>query len=515
MKRVVIYARVSTDEQAKYGYSLSTQLAACRQYAQTHGFTTVAELDDDCSGTIPIIARPKGRDLYDLIERDSIDGVILYTHDRTARDERVIEYLLFKSHLYDKGIELHYSDDGLDPYTLEGNLVGYIKAHEAASERRKIVERSNRGKVEKARRGNWVGNNHPYGYRVIGKGRDAHLEIDEEAAKVVERAFAMYLGLDGYKYYTMLGIAKILTAEKVPLHGRAYKNAKGWGQESVRYILMNPAYIGEFRYKDVIIHLPDLAIIDREVWEAAQERREKNAQQARRNGQHDFLLGGGYIKCACGQGMIARVVYDHRTGKPYFYYSCTTVARRHIYSCEERYLRADAVDAKVWEWLYGLLSDEDNLEQGIRRLAERSEVELSPKRKRLENVCKLIADATRRINNLSIALDEAEVEEAVNALRAQLKNVGGELKSLKEERCRLEAEIQQGSLRLEEIEAIRKTAAEIREELTDHVDFQKKRYLVDKLDVQVKLARDEEKRRCLDVSCVLVIEPERLFIESQ
>jgi hypothetical protein len=60
-------------------------------------------------------------------------------------------------------------------------------------------------------------------------------------------------------------IAVTLTAEGIPISGRGRKSARGWTQETVRYILTNSAYIGEFRYKDVVVNLPHLAIIDRTV----------------------------------------------------------------------------------------------------------------------------------------------------------------------------------------------------------------------------------------------------------
>jgi site-specific DNA recombinase len=68
MKRAAIYARVSTDIQAEMGYSLPTQLEACRKYAQANGFTVAAELADDCSGSIPVAERPQGRRLYELVD---------------------------------------------------------------------------------------------------------------------------------------------------------------------------------------------------------------------------------------------------------------------------------------------------------------------------------------------------------------------------------------------------------------------------------------------------------------
>ena len=49
-KRAVIYARVSTDEQAEKGYSLPHQINECRRYAQNHGFAVAQEFIDDYSG---------------------------------------------------------------------------------------------------------------------------------------------------------------------------------------------------------------------------------------------------------------------------------------------------------------------------------------------------------------------------------------------------------------------------------------------------------------------------------
>lgn len=173
-KRASIYTRVSSDEQAENGYSLPLQLDGCRKYGAMHNFTVVIELAEDCSGTIPIIERPEGSRLYQAIDAGQLDAVILFTVDRTARDERVLEYLLFKDYLYSHDLELHYSDTGLDPYTMEGNLVGYLKSWGAAEERRKIIERTSRGNNMKARNEKPVMSGYaPYGYRRESKGKTA------------------------------------------------------------------------------------------------------------------------------------------------------------------------------------------------------------------------------------------------------------------------------------------------------------------------------------------------------
>ncbi len=129
-KRTVLYARVSTDEQAKK-YSLGSQLEGCRKYAADNGFAVVEELSESVSGAVPIRDRVDGARLYTLVDAAAVDAVILYTHDRTTRDDRALEYLLFKSYLHERGIELHYADKGIDQWDLASNIVGFVNANYA------------------------------------------------------------------------------------------------------------------------------------------------------------------------------------------------------------------------------------------------------------------------------------------------------------------------------------------------------------------------------------------------
>ena len=513
-KKALSYSRVSTKGQKDFGYSLETQVEGCRKYAAAHDLDIIAEMADDCSGTIPIADRPQGRKLYDLVDEGKVEAVILYTLDRTARDERVIEYLLFKAYLYDRGVELHYSDTGLDPYTMEGNLVGYIKAHGAADERKKIRERSMRGKLAKARSGKWVGIKAPYGYSKVGVKKDAILVIDEYQIGIVKRIYAMYLGLDGYRFHHMLEIAIALNAEKIPIPGKSKSQTQKWMAEVIRIILMNPAYIGEFRYKDLRVSLPHLAVIPRAMFEAAQERREKNAVQAKRNRKYDYLLAGGFIRCVCGRWMVGESTVKNKGGKRYFYYSCTSHHRREIYTdCQEPKIRADVAEQRIWEWVYGLLLDDTRLEAGISRMTERNEAKVSSKRERLEYVSGEISATLKAVERLSGALSESDCDEVSAALKVDLKNAGKKLNGLKEERARLESEIEQGTVTPEEIAQIKRTAAELREELTDYPMFELKRMLLNKFNLLATLQHTENGRQ-LEVTCALSVKPEHLPIET-
>lgn len=61
-KKAAIYARVSTDDQADKGYSLTpSQLEGSRQYIERLGYSVVAEFREDHSGATPVAERPQGK----------------------------------------------------------------------------------------------------------------------------------------------------------------------------------------------------------------------------------------------------------------------------------------------------------------------------------------------------------------------------------------------------------------------------------------------------------------------
>ena len=84
-KRAVLYARVSTDEQAEKGYSLPSQLEACRRYAEQNEMTVVAEFSDDYSGATPIESRPEGSKAHGMLKDGHADVLIAYRIDRIVR----------------------------------------------------------------------------------------------------------------------------------------------------------------------------------------------------------------------------------------------------------------------------------------------------------------------------------------------------------------------------------------------------------------------------------------------
>src|SRR4028118_73366 len=91
-KRAILYARVSTDEQAKRGYSLAQQMEALREYAAREGYEVFEEVfDRGQSGAS--LERPGMDRVRDLVAAGGVSVVLAQDRDRFAR-EPAYQYLL-------------------------------------------------------------------------------------------------------------------------------------------------------------------------------------------------------------------------------------------------------------------------------------------------------------------------------------------------------------------------------------------------------------------------------------
>jgi site-specific DNA recombinase len=495
-KRALLVARVSTAKQED-NYSPETQFAAMKRYAAANGFTETREILDVCSGAIPIFDRDGGKKIYQALKARSTDAIIFYTIDRASRDEDVIDFILLKRELREAGIELHFADTGKSEHDSVTGIIEYIRVSEAGRERKKIVERTTRGKRAKAASGKWVGDGHPaYGYRREGAKKEARLVIDEQEAATVRRMFAMYTGAGGKQPLSLYEVARQLTREGVRPPLRGPKSAQSWHLETVRTILERRAYIGEFHYSGYTLQLPDLALIDCETWEAAQAQRKRNKANARRNRKREYLLSG-HLRCICGASMAGYT--RQRKHNEWRIYACIhRFLDRHIHTCRQ-FIPLELAERKVWKWLYDHLGEEE-LRRGLRRKREREAAEFQPKRERLAWVKKMIGETEKGIAGLAERVSKAEKEgqaKVANALEAQMRTDARSLEALTEERDRLTAELSQLELSPEDEAEIIRKAAKLRAGMAD-ADFETRRYFLDRLDVQLKLKEGER----LNVTCI-------------
>ena len=137
-KRAVLYARVSTEEQARSGYSLAQQLEALREHAAREGYEIFEEVSDPGQSGASL-ERPGMDRVRDLVAANGVSVVLAQDRDRFAR-EPAYHYLLRREFEEHRTRIRALSDRGDEPP--EGELADGILDQLAKFERAKTAERT-------------------------------------------------------------------------------------------------------------------------------------------------------------------------------------------------------------------------------------------------------------------------------------------------------------------------------------------------------------------------------------
>jgi len=140
-KRAILYARVSTDEQARSGYSLAQQLEALRDYADRERYEVLEEVSDPGQSGASL-ERPGMDRVRDLVAAGGVSVVLAQDRDRFAREPAYL-YLL-RQEFAEYGCTLRALNDRGDE-SPEGELTDGILDQLAKFERAKTAERTRRG----------------------------------------------------------------------------------------------------------------------------------------------------------------------------------------------------------------------------------------------------------------------------------------------------------------------------------------------------------------------------------
>lgn len=192
IKKVAIYARVSTEEQAKEGYSITAQLQTLRQYAQLYNWEVVEEYVDEGISGKSIKGRPAMKRLIDDVEINKFDAVLVWKISRLSRNMLDTLVILDKFEKYDVKF-ISYSEN-FDTGNPIGRLVLQIMASIAEMERNTLSENVKLGMKQRALEGQWNGGS-VFGYDTVEK----QLVINHKEAEIVKMIFEMYASGKGLK----------------------------------------------------------------------------------------------------------------------------------------------------------------------------------------------------------------------------------------------------------------------------------------------------------------------------
>ncbi|UCD91768.1 MAG: recombinase family protein, partial [Methanobacteriota archaeon] len=234
MKRAAVYARVSTEDQAKEGYSLDAQKDRLRAYCQAKGWEIASEyIDDGHSG------RDTKRPAYQrmLEDKDDWDTILVIKMDRIHRNSK--NFMEMMDDLKRWGKEFSSMQESLDTSTAMGRFVMDIIQRIAQLESEQIGERVYMGMKQKASTvGGPLGGYAPFGYDQ----QDGGLLNDETKAESVTMIFNEYL-----EGQTTQRIADVLNSK-----GVSTKKGKPWTKQTIAWILKNPVYCGYMEWDNVV-----------------------------------------------------------------------------------------------------------------------------------------------------------------------------------------------------------------------------------------------------------------------
>ncbi len=364
-------------------------------------------------------------------------------------------------------------------------------------------------------------NRPPFGYREVVHRGIRTLEIVEEEAQTIRLIFQWYTSGDvKHKPMSIRGIARRLSELRIPtcmdlrphIHGLK-KNVRGygqWGCSSVSAILTNETYAGVWRFgkgQDNPIEVEVPAIINRKIWNKAQSIKCRNQSFSERNTKYEYLFGKRLYCRVCGRKMhVKRRTADHR------YYFCA--AQQFNLPCDAQgSFRVDKVDAVVWKWIVGIITNEESLINNLHQYQSKQKELTQPSQERLDIINNLICEnEAQRERLLDLYLSGDFAKEVLVERRSRLEHT---LSALYEERARLTTQIEEKEFSEDRIQAILEFSRSIREEvqqIDEENDFQAKRRIIAMLDVTGELAI-EENEKVIYVHCVIDDE-QRLVIES-
>ena len=186
-KGAVIYARVSTQEQARKGVSLAAQTKLARNYAAFKNMKVIEVITEKgVSGSKPLGEREGGQRLVELVQQPTVNAIIAYKLDRLFRD--AADCLAVTKAWDEVDADLHLVDIGgqpIDTSSAMGRFFLTVMAGVAEMERNLIIERTKSAMDHLKSQGKRVGAV-PYGNRL---GSDGETLLDEpREQEVIRRA---------------------------------------------------------------------------------------------------------------------------------------------------------------------------------------------------------------------------------------------------------------------------------------------------------------------------------------
>jgi len=274
--KAAIYIRVSTEEQAKEGYSISGQMKKLKAYCISQGWE-VAGIYPDEGISAKDMKRPELQRMIKDIEKGEVNCVLVYRLDRLTRSVLDLYKMLevFEEH----DCKFKSATEVYDTTSAMGRMFITIVAALAQWERENMGERISFGYIEKARQGKYTHNVVPMGYD-LDKG-ESKLYVNEVEAKTVREIFDLYQTMGGNR-----------VSRKLNDRGMYTKAGKMWSDNTIMKIIRNPIYYGSIMWLDEVIDNTHEGIISKEYWDKTQAIIDSRRTKSPRSVSSNYIFSG-------------------------------------------------------------------------------------------------------------------------------------------------------------------------------------------------------------------------------
>ena len=312
----VLYARVSSRDQEREGFSIPAQQKSIHEYAASHGFSIVEEFID--VETAKKSGRTNFTKMLAYVRKRRVNPPVVLVEKtdrlyRNLKDWVIVDEMKTEIHLVKENVVISEESRSSEKF-MHG-----IKVLMAKNYVDNLSEEVKKGMYMKAEEGHWP-SRAPFGYLNRRDGDKSYIVPDPERALMVRNLFEMYdkggHSIDDLaKYAHSFGLTGRLGGKLIA------------GQ--IHVILRNPIYAGQFRFGGTMYRSKDPVLVARNVWDRVQARLDGFPDT--RPGPRNFVYQGLLTCGGCGAAITA----EQKKGK-YTYYRCAQLCEANQYVREER-----------------------------------------------------------------------------------------------------------------------------------------------------------------------------------
>ena len=300
-----LYLRVSTEDQAREGFSLPEQRERLETFCKFKSYEIVDYYEDAGISAKTGNYRPEFERLKEDIKSKRINTIIALKLDRITRS--IFDWEKLMTFLDENDAYIDCANDEVNTTNANGKMISRLLMSVSQNEIERTSERTKVGLAGAIKQGH-LPSQAPLGYKHENK----KLVIDYSTKDVVVRIFELYY--NGNSYQT---ISNILNEEQV-------LGKTNWRDSTITAILENEVYKGDFvhgkrtkhptYYENVVEPL-----VSKEMWEDCQAQKKKNSRAYQRTLTYLFLQK---IHCPRCNNLMGGKATKKKNGNVYYYYYC-------------------------------------------------------------------------------------------------------------------------------------------------------------------------------------------------